>query len=802
MKIFCLAIAILHVCWCATAAEQAVPDLPVAAEGDRAGRKLSLAEGLMQRGFFDLAEIELNAWLETYPRHGLAPRARLQLATTLQKQQKDEEALNLIRQALAELTEHPLIPRMQILAGDLLIRQEQQNKALDMYQAAAGGATDPVLQETALFFAARLHAELGQVQQAADIYRSLGHKSFENQEYRHRPFALLEYAAILARQEDWEAADQAYARLAESPKAPATLRQEAMLQRGENLFRQKKFDSAIETWLNLSLEFADEALAAEAGKRILWAYHAKAEFHRLVEAAQNWQQQHRNREHPEVNYLLAVGLLELQRFEQALPWLESLSEDAEIRPGLQRQALFHLIYCHLRLARHQQAIALAQQFIERYQAEEEATATVHYFLAVAAFATEQSALTVDHAGTALETAPAEWEFAEKTRMLLADALLARNKPAEAAAIHRERARTASPEQQAQASLTAGTLAEQAGKKEDAVADYRRVLELPKATPETLHTAVVRLARLYTETGRLTEAEELFSAMVEDENTPNRAQLWLLLGYVQREAGKPEQAVASLRRITGLDVDPAIVHEAKFFLAEILLELDHASEALTIFAELIALPEETRPELPGQLLLRLQGIFFRQGDYQTSEAICRQLMRHDSNSIRQVAARQLAETKIARRQLDEAADILTTLRAEIRARETEPDNMVAEGEIQALLGEVFYRKQEFDRAASLLQAALARPDLTEPHTTKSRWLLAKIMHREGRSNQALRHAVNAFVLGNDPVHAPRAMLLSMEILVELERWEEASTTWQEMKSRFPLFADQHREHQAVINILNR
>ncbi len=771
------------------------PTIGELAAGGRAGQALSLAEGLLQRQFYDLAEVELREFAENYPDHALLPRVMFRLAEALQQQGREAEAIDVLRTARDRFPEDPLLPRIRLLLGAILFERGDYDGALAEYRQVIARA-EPVFRETAMFFSAEIFAERRELDKAIPIYRQLGERPFDDPRHGYRPFALLAYARILLEQEDWPAAAEALSRLAEESGTPGPLRSEAFLLYAEALFRQDKFEAALEAVRRLSLEFSESETAAAAEVVGLRVHHATGDYSRLVEAAEDWQSRYPEALDHEVEYLLALGLFELERYESALTRWRRLAGDREAPEHLARIALFYEVVCGFRLERYSEAAAAGRRFVEQYPEAEERP-EVHYFSALARHREQEFEAAAEECRAALKRAEEGWEYALATTILLAETMQGLERAGDAAEVFRTAAALAGEDEEKRISLrlNAARMAERAGDTEAAIADYRELLESVEAGSEVSRNLVIRLGRLYAETDQLAAAERLFSGLLEDEQEIEREPILMLLGYIQSEIGKLQEAQQTFGLLVEQGTAPEVVNEAKLFRGRILLELERQDQALTLFAELLQAPAEQRPRLPASLLLELQETYFRQGEYKISETICRELLEHESVEIRQAAALQLAEVMIARRRLDEAESAVERLRQEMRGRES-GQAMVAEAEIQALLGEILFLRGDMDQAATVLQAGLARGGMRDAYSTRSRWLLAEIFRGENRLNQGLRQATNAFVLGDHPVYVPRAMLLAIEILVELERMDEAKTTWREMQSRFPVFADQHRENQAL------
>lgn len=760
-----------------------------------ANKIISLAEGLIERNFLDLAATELENFLEDNPDHSLVPRAMFRLAETREKQNQHEEALEIAQTALNKFEKHPLIPRFQILTAGILAEQGELNEALRKYRHVIAMG-DPVLRETALYFSAGIMVEMGELEKAAAIYKQLGTRDIDDPVYYYRPHALLEYASISIKKGKPEEAEKAYSRLYENPAVPDSIRKKAMLELAEHRMKEENYTGAIEIYDKL----LDQFPAAESNEKTienrLRALYGKGDYYRVIEAVENYLKNQPEKENHRIKHLLGQALFAAERFDQSVSVFSSLTEEPNTPDEVRESALFQKTRGCFQLEDYKEVIDAGEKYIERYSENKDQLSLVYYFMALSASRLKNFSDAAAYAEKGIELGTDGDSRLKALRESLAESYQAMDEPAEAAELFRKISETEKGKTKVFYLLKAARSAEQSGKEEAAIQDYKLILNSPEASPEFLHIAVLRLGQLYTKSKKLEEAEKLFSQRLEDHKNGNRPQLKLLLGYIQLEKNQPAKARETLKKLIAEHGDSETVNEAKVLLGEALLKLDLVPEALGIFKEVLNLPDEEQPELPVSLLLELQRIYYRRGDYQTSEVICQNLLDHESPEIRQSAAFHLGETKIALNRLEEAEEILNNLKNEIKKSPEQATSEIAFNEIQILLGEILFTRSELDHAATILQTAFAAGEMREPYATRGRLIMAKIFHKEKRLNQALRQAVSAFVMGESKPHAPRAMLLAIEILIELDQTDEAKTTWDELNSRFPVFADQYRDNENI------
>ena len=140
--------------------------------------------------------------------------------------------------------------------------------------------------------------------------------------------------------------------------------------------------------------------------------------------------------------------------------------------------------------------------------------------------------------------------------------------------------------------------------------------------------------------------------------------------------------------------------AKFYLAGSLLELEETDEALSLFAEILLLPEGDRPPFPADLLLRLDKLYYGRNRYDVSEAICRWLLDHADPNVVYQASLRLVRNLSGQNRLTDAESFLNTLLKRVDDPTAVAGAIVREGarvELMSLLSEVYFLQEKYCQA---------------------------------------------------------------------------------------------------------
>lgn len=800
-----LAMACLAVLLCCTQTLQAQnADAQLLAAPDTANdatpeEKLRFANGLLTRGFHDMAEAEFRGFLRAFPNHSEAPAAMFGIIQCYRAQENMEAAVRQIREFRKRWPDHDLVPKLHLWEGETLIRQGNLTQAENTLKKLLG-EEDSVIREAALYFIGESTMRRGAEQKALAVYRKLAENPFDDT-HQYRPYAVYALGAHAQHRGDVDTAQSMFRRLAAGDPVPPSLQEESLYRLAQTLFRQENFAKAIVHYESLLVEFPEGQFAREARKRRLWAHYQLENFAKAADLASQWRERYNTFDH-EVLFIQAASLMTREQHREARKLFAELGQSEHVPQAYRRSARYQQIFCALKLDDFSEVRTLAEAFLDDFPDAPERV-DVRFFQARAAAKTDNHKQAAQAFTALLDETPDDWEYRPEAVNLLADAY------AELGQTDKQTQRLRTEAQKggqwaAQWLLEAAENERENGNRAAAIRDLEALLESYADSRQEAIAATLYLAELYSVEQRFEQAEAQVKKLLdEQETTAIRGRLHYLLGYVYGQQQQLERAEEQLRAALEKSAAPELVSEAKAFLVHVLLKQEKTDQALELFAEILEVPVEKRQQMDADLLFRLERIYYQRNRYDTSRALCNWLRTYPNPDVRFRAGTRLAELHIATQEHDKAKTILETLRDEQQEALADGDQQagVRLGAVSSLLGEAAMLSGEKDRAVTAFEEALETQGLESEFSTRARWGLAVILHREKRPKQALRYAMNAFILGDDPSYTPKAMSKAVEILVELDRIEEARTTWNELRTRYPAFAARQEQTDAARTLLD-
>lgn len=758
--------------------------------------QIQFAEGNYQRKFYDLAAKEYRHFVENFPDHELAPHAMFRLVVCLRTLGRIDETFSAINQFQARWPDHEASARLFLWKGEILFNQERYEPAAACFRRLLLNE-DSKTRETAKYFLAQCQGRLGREELAMQAYAELGGKPFDG-EHIYRPYALFAVAVGHQRKDEFADAAKLFQRLATEDHVPDPVREEAMYRWAEFEFSNRRHEQAAGIYTDMLERYPDGVFSREAGKRRVWAYHAMDRHARAIELARDWFAKHGDTFDYELEYVYGSALAGAEDFAEALPVFRKIVEAPQAPTEYTRMARFQEILCLLSLRRYGETVAAADAYVEAYPTAADA-ATAYAFAGQALMALENPAEAVPRLRKALDTAVGEWPYYESTNLYLAEALDTLGRHAEAAILQRRLAEEPGVETPAYFLVKAGESHIKAGDTAAAVADFEAVLERFPDRGDEVKAAMFHLTQLYAERREYPQAEALLQRLLDREDLPGRGRLLAFLGFVCYQQDKFAEAKIHLRAALESPEAGAVRANANFYLAASHLQLEEFDEALRVFRDVLALPAEERPPFPESLLFRLDTLYYARGHYAESEEIARWLLGRDRGETVYRASLRLSDILVARDQLPAAREMLEDLLRRLTAGQllfADPTNAPMREEVRAVLGEVYFRLGQNDRAVEAMEACLKTEGLGLEFKTRARWVLAEVLLKEGEPQRALPYAVRCFVLARDPVYSPRGMHTAIRIFLELGNRENALQTWRDLRGTYPAYAARIRNEPHI------
>ena len=782
----------------ASAQPPALPRATAAEAGRDIPRQYQFAKGLWDRELYKMAAKEFARFAAENPGHELADRARYYHVQSLVRHGEPEAALNIIRQIRKTDADYEYADRLTLLAGELHLKRQNATGAVQEFQRLIRHQ-DPGIRETAIYYLGEAYALADKRGNAAAMYTRLAAKPID-ENHPFRAYGAFALAGIYREVEQFDKAAAQYERLAGNASVPARLREEALFQAGVLAESQSQNELAAKHFAALREDFpggrySKLAMLREMRMRLLVGQTA-----RVAELAQEWREAYDGQQTAQVNYLHGLALQNAGRYREAAALFREAAAAPDAGP-YERPARYQLCNALLQAEDFKELITACIEFLDAFP-ESKQRADVMYFAAIAYRQTgdmEKAKVRLEQALEATGDSP--WENRDTVKALLADVHAQTGTPLKAAVMYDELAEGSQGTEAVEFTLEAADLYAKADQMKEAISRYRYLLfDMKVEEPGKRRYAALQCARLYLQQTRYDEAAIFLDRILKENTLREDPQLRFLLGLARLRENDYESAQSIFEALVGGKDTPASMKpNVRYLLTAALLEQGLVDQALPVFAEILTRPAAEQPEFDDAVLLRLAGLYYENNRPELTKQLCSRLLSSDDTAIAYQATLRLTQVLIAESALAEARKLLKRSTESFPKRLGKDDKPASCPELQSLLGEVHLLQGNADQAVRAFRLSLAGDELAGRHLARSQWGIAKILHAEGKNEEALRHAVNAFVMTKDKTYTPRAMWLAVQLLTELDRKNEAQTTWQELRDRFPAFAARHSDAEILHNL---
>lgn len=759
------------------------------------------AMGLLRREFYDLAEPQFRLFIARYPDDALVRQARLYLIECLRGQGKKDAMLQEIADFKKSYPTDANLESLTLLEADTHFSNGQFEEAATLF-AALFASEDLARAEQARYFWGQCQLKLKRLDEAMEAFRVLSTQPFANG-YVYRPYAVYYLAWMALQRGHYSEAVATFTRLQAGTGIPEVLVDNASYRLGEALLGAKRETEALAAYEKYIASFPNGQYAREAKRRRIELLSRTGEHARVVAMCNEWLQLYPDAADNALHFIFAQALLETGDYERAQYYFERLGNDPTVAEDLRRVARAYTINCLFMAGQYAVVEDYAQAFLTDFPTAAE-RGNVLLWRARAALESNR----LGDAEAAGKAAVAFFRDDVKQVLPVTELLVIilgrQEKWPEAAEALRGLAGRDDVPDPARLRLRAAEIAYKAKDYEKAKADCLILVEKYPQEDELLRAAKNYLLRIsldnkdYVNAKRY--AEELLPAAPLDEQVI-LTQTLAVLHYNQGDSAAAIAVLQDMLSKPGLPERKVL--PMKVFLGRILLETERQREALPIFSELLNSADDAaalRELLNPGTLCQLGEAGDKLQEYALAEQAWQAIIARQDPAWTARASLRLAQTLSQKGQPEQAAKLLWDLE---KSFVNDNAAMTSHGqELYSLLAEIELQLKNNDQALLCAGKALKIGGVDDGRQqARARWVTAKVLFEDENSpSQALPYAVKCFILADDDVYSPRAMLLATRIFLALERRRDALATWHELAAKYPSWAAAQRSQDYIKELL--
>ncbi len=743
-------------------------------------QQYAYAVGLAERKFYDLAAEQFLAFVRTYGEHERTRQAWLHLIDCYNRLGKSRETEEAISEYRRRWPKSEQLGRLELLEADSRFRRGDYDGAAACYERASK-KNEAANAECALYFLAQCREKQGRGAEARKLFEELAAKPFaEGLDYRY--YAVYQVALrLLADGGQEEAAAAMLLRLTEALATPPALRREALRAYAGLSFNRNDYRAAWMACDMLVQEFPDDARLRETLRMRLKCMYYSKEYDRAVRQARDFAVRYPDDRDYDVELMQAASLNELGRHAEALELYRELARNPEIPERLRGASLLNAIRCLQTLARHQELIEAAGEYLESFP-NSTAKGEVLFCQGNALLSLDCLDEAVAALSDSLESFVGDRENFVAAGTLLADCYVRRKEWAAASRVyHRLLPFLDDDGHRKQVRGQIVSLAMQAADFELAEKELLEILRLWPDDRDLQGRFLDTLFWVRYQMGHVPEARQALEQrreVVDWRTAQDVASLLAKLAMQQHDVAGARQALYNaVRKVQEWETGGA---RNLLMLFQLELQSERRDEAAALAATASGWTDEQLKAFATPNQLTLLGSFLTsQMEWDKAERLLRLAMASAKSADDKArGAKALAQLLLLLGRSDEAGDVLQAIVG------AQGDS--AGAELRSLLAEICLGQRKYDQALMMADAVLRQPPYDDPRTlARTQWVKAMVLFEDEKdARNALPLCLKTYVMLDDELYTPKAMELAIRLWQALGKPEEAALVWREMRQRFP------------------
>ncbi len=770
--------AVLLLVGCLTMAQHLVEDI------NDPEQHFLYATGLLKRKFYDLAQPQLQLFLDRYPDHLYSREAHHLLVRCCYARGRMPDTLAAIASFRQRWPADSLNEQLLVIKATILFQQQDYLAASECFQELRH-SQDPPTAESAIYHLAQCFLAREQPEDALEALKTLAERPLTG-DFPYRPYAAYYLAEKALEKNDEETARAIFTRIAAGTNIPDKIKEESLRRAGDLHLKQQDYSGALQFYDDYLVSFPDGAASQYVRLQRLFCFFHLHNFEKVVHQAADWRRRFPNSDNVDLDMLQGDSLCALKRYEEALTLYWRSCENKSTPEQYRRHFLLQALECLHALQRYDELLTRGQELLQEFPNIPE-KGGILFKMGQAGEGQQDWKQAENLYRQALEFYIGETD----NYLIVANALLGclrqARKWSEGAVVARRISEKISLPHQFFYRLEAADLESQLPNWAGVKSDCQFILQhFPEVAAESGDTLLL-LVNASIALREYSAAREHLLTLQKIARPELQGRIALLLAEVLLNLSDNNAAVAVLEQASTLSrLQPQEKLEILVLLMRVQLSRNDEAAIFPLCEQILAWPDIETNSLITPLIwleigdcLRQKGKFtgaltaFRQAGKQTSE-----------DQTRNSAAIKLGEIHLHLHQFAEAESVLTKCITTNLNR-----GFASSQELYSLLAETSYARQDYDQAFAAVEKCFSLDQDSNPRAaTRARWVMARLLFEvENDPKNALPYSIRCFVLADDDLYSPKAMELAIRISLALGQKNEAKNTWLELQQRYPAAA---------------
>ncbi len=745
--------------------------------------RFRFADGLIRRGYFDMAEKEFLQLLTDNHSSNLIPNILFKLGDCLRQADKLDDSVEILSRLKEEFPNHSYSQKAAIIIANICIESGRLEKAeSELTSIINATGISEIITESANYYLGVIYNLKSDHEKSIAYFSTLSDKPF-SENHVYRPYAVLNLALLYKNLDNFNKSLEYLKRLYNSENIPKSIKEEALFQLAELEKTKGAKENAIFYYDQLLKNYPTSAFATNALAGRAWVLLNLGDYKKLIQLLIEHSRLI-SENNDELIYLRGLSLKHLNRFKSALTDFIEIVDKFK-NSGYRLFSFYYAIDCLYEVDRYDELIVRANSFVEEFP-ENELAINVLFLQCQALISGNQKADALSLLHRISISYKDELSGNSESLLHLAKLFTSLGKYKEAALVYRNLAAKAGVDHQFQFLMNAAECEILGNDFSEAYDLYQSLLSLD--LPKTVAPKVLmKMTEIRIRQKAEKDAIVILDGLIQDYPADKRlGRAQYLRGTLHYYLGNIENAIIDLQYV----VSDARIEEleiAKLYLAYSLWIKQRKSESLNLFSDLLRKNKVIEDNLAADLIKEVGYEFIKINHYDDAEK-CFLLLQYSSDYVTSLQGELgIAEIEFSKGNFAKSKDLFYKLKQSSR-REID-----VYGICLSYLGESLVQLNKSDEAFILFEEALNLNFDNSAARSRCRYGIGFIYDKNDDLENALRYAMSVFVLFDNNNYVPSSMILSAKVLYKLNRFTEMNEILSDLAMRYPSHFNEYKSN---------
>jgi len=737
--------------------------------GNREQEQFDFANGLFERGLYDMAINEYKKYSENFKEGLYTAEAGFGIAESLFFKEDYKLAIPAYQHFLGVFPTAEKVPIATLRLGQSFFFDAQYDPAITAFQSLTRDKLNPQMAQTLDYYRGRAFYHKGDKTLASE--NLLSATQIKDQE-RYTAHSFLLLGDIAFQEEKYEEAKGNYV-MAYDHAQDEPVKSLALYKKGEAEFKSAKYEEAIETFRACLGQYSHLPLADDAFVNLLTAYFNHRRYEEILKEFEQYQTRvEKQKGSFRVYSLAAAALMKKDEFEKAVAVLEEGLKLESLTPDEKTRAILKKAECLIKAKQMKEANDLIRAQLSDAAAYQDRVLFLEAESLYGLGRFDQALVVYQKIIADFPASP----LADEVKWAIAVTYNKAGDSASALTAFIEYFKNGLDGSIRTDALYNAILIETKLEKTDAAIGHAKEYLSAHKTGSHYERVFYLLGNLYQQAGQHEQAIDVFQDYITERASSERLmEVYFLLGYELQLTGQPDQALDVYNLVLKNSQNNNFYYPALKNSAAIHLASQQNEKAVEIIQRIVTEFQEN--DLPAASLMWLAEHYINHRQYREAGPVLDKIKVSGDDSQQNAGVSYLrAEVSYGMKDYAKAIERYTLSLSQDKN---------GDYRARAQLGKALSLKdsQRYPEAAKELEKIIEDNPEDQPILMRARFSLAQAQELDGQNEAAVKMYMLVAVLHEDEYFGPQALFKAGQIFEAQGKTREAQGAYQELMNKY-------------------